>query len=625
MKNFKFFPVFVLCVFSFFVLASCGWRSVNKDAEMESVFPEDSFFVFVLDTSNENQMANLHRLAGMFPEPDEDLSMILSMMNPLMALGDNFEQEDLEAFLEEPFRLGFAARGGEFTGMEVDRTKNTAYAATSMDRPPLDFFDDDYDGAPMEIYGEDFWMDDADFQMTPPDTSGLMDYPFGTPVPGASFDLEEEFYFAIESKAAHVLEKLLTDLTEETPGVFSFEETRGVKYWRQDREGGAIVRYGDIFFASNKDDAVEEAVARLNKGDTFFVPDKEIESLAYFYVGDFSGMEFGGFGLSPDFLGAAWNYLIVEADGVRVLGKQEFVGDEGDLEASGIGVEHDFGLAKKVGGEGVFFYNENFNLLFIVDMILEALPFDVGFDVPAALVGLKADSFRGLLDSPFAFVISHTGRVVPNMAFYLDVGEDKADDAKTVVSVLSAYLDEVTTEFEDVMTLYGQEESEDILQKDVVPMKGSTLHRVTFNLSDYDDDVVSSIGDLEVYYGVTPDNVLVLTLHENFTDFYGKDVVFDGEIFEKIYGNVSSVGNSVTYFDFDVFSEVLYGVAGLGGAGEEYNSMVRPFLAPLKFFVKADYYEDGFLWSDAFVAIGAVEEEAKTIEAKEDKDARILR
>ncbi len=568
---------------------------------MESVFPEDSYIVFVLDTSNENQMANLRGLMGMFPEPDEDLSMILSMMNPLMALGDNFEHEHLEAFLEEPFRLGFAARGEEFTGMEVDRTKNTAYALAPAERP-MDFDD------------PAVWMD-------PPDTSGLMDYPFGTPAPGASFGLEEEFYFAIESQAAHVLEEALTELKKENPDVLLFEETRGVKYWRFKDDEVSIVRYGDIFFSSNKDDAVEEAVARLNKGEVFFVPDKEIESLAYFYVGDFSGMDFGGFGLSPDFLGAAWNYLIVEADGVRVLGKQEFVGDEGDLEASGIGVEHDFGLAKKVGGEGVFFYNENFNLLFIVDMILEVLPFDVGFDAPAALVGLKAESFRGLLDSPFAFVISHTGRVVPNMGFYLDVGEDKADDAKMVVSVLSAYLDEVTTEFEDIMTLYGQSAPEDILQKDVVPMKGTALHRVTFNLSDYDDDVVSSIGDLEVYYGVTPDNVLVLTLHENFTDFYGKDVVFDGEIFEKIYGNVSSVGNSVTYFDFGVFSEVLYGVAGLGGAGEEYDSMIRPFLAPLKFFVKADYYEDGFLWSDAFVAM----EEVEGVEVEEDKDARILR
>ncbi len=603
---------------------------------MESVFPEDSILVFVLDTSNENQMANLRRLAGMFPELDEDLSMLEPLKFYLEHTGIFEHEDEIKAFFAEPFRFGVAVRGETLGGaMEADRTKNTAYAMTSADRPPLDFFVDDSEGEVMEIYSEDFWMDDADLWISPPDTSGLRDQPFGTVAPGSSFELEEEFYFAVESEAAHVLEKALTELMKENPELFSFEEKRGVKYWHHNEEEGSIVRYGDIFFVSNKNKSVEEAIDRLNKGESFFVDDSGIDNLAYLYVGDLEEFGLVGLGRNVDLLGAAWSYFIVEADGLRIKGKQEFTGNKSELATMGLDVDHDFGLARKIGGDGVFLYNENFNLLFIVDTILDAFPFDVGLEVPAALVGLDIDSFRALLDSPFAFVASHTGGIVPNIAFYLDVGEDKVDDARAVVAVLSEYLEEVLVEFEDVMVLYGQESPEDILQKDLVPMKGTVLHRLVFNLSDYDDDMVSSLGDLELYYGVTHDNVLVTALHGDFVDYYGKNVVSGDAIFERVYSNVSAIGGSMMYFDFDLFSDVLSGFFSLGGADDVYDSMVKPFLAPLKFAVNVSSFEAGFLWSELFVLIEEIEEEIEAlvdgggdlggVEIDRDEKARILR
>lgn len=439
--------------------------------------------------------------------------------------------------------------------------------------------------------------------------------------------MEVDFVLVIQSEAADVIENLLMEIVEEED-VFDFEEKNRVKYWYYAEAEGAIVKYGDIIFAAGTDRGVKETVERLNNGEIVFEKEHDdVEYLAYVYTKDFEDAGVSGLGRYSDFVDDGVMYFIAESDGIRIESKMEFSGDESDLEKLIGYVDYDFGLADKIGGDGVFFYSEHANLLIYIDMFTELLPDGMGLELPAAFVGMTKDKFRELLDSPFALIVSATDRNIPAVGIYIDMSDEKTEIARDAVEFLDAYLEEVVSEFDLIMGIAGEELGDDVLKMEKVEMEGEFLSKVVFAAGDFWGERFEGLSDLELYYGVTFDDVLVIALHPNFEESYGKNTISENEIFEKISERVPVTGEAAFYFDFDLFSEVMEKILEFEGeavdgdfTGDIFELMVKPFLMPLKFAVGSSYYRDGYLWLEVFVAMEEAEIEMPEVVEEEEED-----
>ena len=138
MKNLCRAGLFLAVFSSVLILSSCK-GGINENPHLESVFPEESFFVFTLDTRDKVQIDNLMSLVSLFKNDNEEslvfvdyLSWYFSMYFVNAGVGDISFDENLKAVFEEPFKLGFAMSDK----LDSNKfTENTVHAFNQSDRP----------------------------------------------------------------------------------------------------------------------------------------------------------------------------------------------------------------------------------------------------------------------------------------------------------------------------------------------------------------------------------------------------------------------------------------------------------------------------------------------------------
>ncbi len=605
MKNLKSLFCFSFIFIILITFVSCKGKTINEDADIESIFPEESSLVFVIDTHDRNQLNNLNPFKDFFEENSEEKLEIFEHLfryHFLAKINTFSYQEELKTILEEPFRMGIAITKDSLED-NLNKKNNQKTADAIEDINEKYSLREEPSVLIPERTVEKKYIIQKEINISTEELPSLM---------------EDFLYFAIKSKKADEIFNLLTDFLTKDES-FYFEEKKDIKYWRSTKKEGAIVQYGEIIFVTGTDKGVEEAINRLKEKTVFFERDFSINSLVYFYIKDISHLaedtnDFNSLFFSK-FSPPAWFYIIFEDSGIRV---KNFSNTKSNYYSNitTTFADYDFDLASRVYGDKVFFYIENVNFFneiegeFFDSIVLES--------------GLK-DFFdddgygpitKNLLSSPFAFSVSALGEVLPTIGFYLLLGEEKANDAQKIVNVFDEYIGEIVDEFDKIMELENLDLK--MLKKEKIPLRGAVLNKISFNIDNYLENHGDFFGikenlfqreEVSIYYGLTHDNVFILFFGEKFEKTYGKNVLSENPNFIKVFKNMPKAETSLTYFNFVLFSDFLEKTLkvvdqNLGAQGyitNRYESFFKPVMAPLKFFVdisknpKTDGHTEYFL------------------------------
>lgn len=545
--------------------------AVNKNVRIETVFSEDSSFVVVVGASDKKQIENFKELQSLFPKTGTWPVVKVAIVQFLNAQGISYD-EDVKPIIDGQWRFGLAVTiQGEIKSLEAFDSQN-------------------FDG-----------------------------------------------YVALESDMPENVERILTKYLEKNKPTAKIREKGGVKYWT---DGGnmELVRYGNIFFFGKNPKSTPAAIARLESGKGGFeVEDLEVANLGYAYVNMDRVKEaveeiYDEFGMPQvnDYLGLmedSLGYWAAEKDGFRLKSFSNLSADTESLKLLGFDPNYKANLADKVNGKGVFLYIEDSKFALVVESAAKSISeeaYEEFLEKLAALGGTDVETIKSIFDSPFAVTVSDLGQLIPGIVVYLQLDESKTEDAKKLIIALDAYLDRVIVEFDKI--LVGQKLPSGVLKKDVSAINGAAFHKVFVDFSTYPEaqfDYISNLvgfdvskSKLELYYGVSADNLFVLALYPNFENAYGQDVLAENDNFEESLKSVSGIGSKLNYVNFGLFADTLLRFAKIGVASVEggqakidsYERTFKPFLQTMKFLISTSYFEDEVLWSDAFLKIEKVKE-----------------
>ncbi len=143
--------------------------------------------------------------------------------------------------------------------------------------------------------------------------------------------------------------------------------------------------------------------------------------------------------------------------------------------------------------------------------------------------GISKDEAHGILQSQFAFAVGDSGEKYPTISLYLDVNEKYAGAAKKMIGALDAYVDAVIKEFEGMINVKGA------VRKDINVVKGGGLNKLYIDFSAVPDELLANFNlipgldlkkmKIEIYYGLTGDNVLTVALYPEFNKVYGENII----------------------------------------------------------------------------------------------------
>ncbi len=391
-----------------------------KDVSLEGALSQSSLIVFVADASDEGQVETFKTLVEKFPEFGMWKTGIIGYDELVKGKEGMSYDELVKPILEGSFRFGF--------GVSLK------------------------DGVPKELNSVE--QEDADF------------------------------YFIVQSSEADKFQKLMEYfLNEELGAVLKIEENDGVKYWTEESSDLYILRYDDLFVASQTKESLDKALGRMKMGTGFsanedFAAYKKDagKNLGYLFVDEFFITEFlsaaysDGMGVSGDevaagFEGLGNSFITFGVDEGGFISKtitEITKTDKATLNKLGISQDGEVHLANKVNADGVIAYAEGSHLGSQFRSIFDSFPaynveiaddgvkkerteniFDIFVGKIATLSGLDVSDVNDLLDSSMAFTLADFGGYYPAISLYLELGDSRKKDAKVISAALNDYVNEL--------------------------------------------------------------------------------------------------------------------------------------------------------------------------------------
>ncbi|MDA1060602.1 MAG: hypothetical protein O3B47_02310 [bacterium] len=584
--------VLPLLVISLGLSACSSGPSVLKDIELENVLPEDSAMVFVIDYSNEEQMDLFKDIKDRFPET-EFSKMISDFTDSELGSDDINYEKDIQPIFDGSWKFGLSTS-----------------------------------------FPEDFNFDNPD----------------------EIDESEIEFVIAMDFEEADAFENFI-NVVGESSGNLDFTEDGEIKYWTNEDDEVYLVRYGDIFFLTNQLEYREAALSRIEDGNGFDstkVFESETENnLGYMYVdgamfGDLLVDLYSSMGMENMVkyfagLGDVSMVWFADEDGI-MISSSSIISGEDLLSINGIDPSYELTLVDDVNGEGLISYSEqgllgpslkafvdgfaagynavNDDLTNINDLIGQGGDYYEGIlEEIAALGEVTTEEVEAVLNSPFAFAMSDVGALYPTFSLYLKVDEENAENAKKMVSALNEYVDTILLEFDALMLSIG--ENEGILKKDIEVVNGGGLHKIYLDW-DASSNLSLNLGltgmtpdeaNVELYYGLTGNNVFVVALYPDFASDFGKNVVSETENYKEGVEKLGdSFGHNVSYFSpgplVDIASRYLDIAVQFAPNPEEikanFDLYGRQFVGAFKYFVSSGIYNESGVRSDAYIRIEEV-------------------
>lgn len=604
MNIFRKFGAVAFFLIAIFAFTGCR-ADVAENKSIEMLFPKDSAGVFVLDSYSGENMDYVEKLEEQFPETDLD-AKITDWLNEQFSEKDISYEEDVEPIFDDEWMFG---------------------ASVSV---PDNFQESDFQG------------EDA-------------------------FD-GVDIFIAGKFEEADKVQKLMETIMKRK--VYIYKEDGDFQFWTKEDEDFYMARYGKIIFVTNSKEGRDAAVARLTTGADGFVAAVEKgfagnlgymfvdgEVLYEFYEG-FFGKLYSYAGVDEDIknrfsmLGDVWSTIGPDEGGTKTYTTVQVNESAGDLSTLVGNPDYRIAFPSKVNGKGVIFYLETSGIATGLRQFVNS--FMAGYDAAknplvfsesgegivsstrdyydeflASLegsTGATKDELDGLLEVPMAFAVSDSGGFIPTFSFYFQFDPEQAEIVKKLTQALDVYMDKVIVEFDALMV--DAEVPTGAFKKDLELVNGGGLHKLYLDWNSLPEKYLAQANlipglnltdqKIEFYYGVTGNDVFVLSLYPDFPESYGVDVLGDDVDFKEALGKVE--GNDaygIEYFAtkpvFDIIDRYLEALksSGFGPfAGEDlasYELYGKQFIGAFKYAISAGRYKDGVLSSDGYVRIKKVE------------------
>lgn len=561
----------------------------SKDARMESIFPADPSIIFVVDASNDDQLENAKKLMDSFPNTGVWALFKMGMIQGMTSSGVSYEEE-VKPLFEGDWRMGFSMNFPE----ELTNLKSL----------------DDFSALEANVGPEKF-----------------------------------NLFLAFETEVPKLVENLLQKQVDE--GNLEMTEEDDAKYWVDATGDGVIVRYNDLFFITVTKEMADKAVERLENGEGFKTEKIAENNLGYMYFDmepikplvQLMYSEIGVTAVSEDveILGKNWFYLAAEETGFRLGVDSEIVGGAAALKKIGMDVTKEIGLLDKVAADGLFLYAEDYSLSSALKPMIQGIAFDTSLllqsedvdlgkdyyseflDTLAGLASTDADTLDDILNSPFAIVASNVDAALPGLAVYLKLDETKVEEAKDIVLAMDSYVDAVLVEFDKVLEL--QELSTGVVKRETAMVAGAALHKLSLDFSAYPDGSFDLVNDyagfditavpLDLYYGITGDNVFVIALYPEFEKVYGKNSLADDVKFKEAMKMIGGNSQQISYFNPSMAMSSIMHFLKIAAAEdpanaemlEQYEKNAKVYVETLKYIVAGSSFKDGHIVGDVFVKI----------------------
>lgn len=212
--------------------------------------------------------------------------------------------------------------------------------------------------------------------------------------------------------------------------------------------------------------------------------------------------------------------------------------------------------------------------------------------------GISVDEAKGIFESTFSFGLGDSGEKYPTIALYFDVDAKYSNAAKKFVGSIDAYSAAIIKEFEGILGV------KDVLKKSAVVVNGGGMYKLYVDFNNVPAELLATFNvipgldakkmKIELYYGLTGDNVLTFALYPEFDKAYGeKTISHDKDVSAAIDG----VGKSAFYAFFlspekliNFIDTNYYKIAKDNGFIGDYDKdyvLVKNTMQTLKYFVSA--------------------------------------
>ncbi len=375
------------------------------------------------------------------------------------------------------------------------------------------------------------------------------------------YDVEEQIDFVLlmtvadTAKATAFLNALAADQEENilfnTEGYLTLADTGS---------GTHIMLLNDIMVLTPEDDALTRVIERYNGDGESLADDEayltalsefETPQLGYFYL-NFSNLDLDEelergmslYGLNvTDY--QAYGISATE-DGFSVTGTAQF--NKKELKEYDISLDMFSGpgsyLDKKLNGENLMAYSESYN-------VIDGLKMTPGFDEAMeneqfeALFGMTIpEAIFSWMDKGAAFALYEGDWVIPGLTI--------AFDATSGLEFAKEFFMKLDAQIAGYMTMMNPGETE-MLTK-------TTEGGVTTLSVDLNNPMFGMYGlafpgttppALELSYGITDDDLVVLSLQKDFVANHGKDTVASQDSYKKALSMVDGFDGGVTYLNLE--------------------------------------------------------------------------
>lgn len=478
-----------------------------------------------------------------------------------------------------------------------------------------------------------------------------------------------EIYIVGKFEQVDRVEKLIVNrfLKKEYGSEVKYEEKNKIKYWTVEEDHIYMMRYGDILVMTNQDKYRDDALEGL-VDDKGFVVDKKLaaeldvnDSLGYIYISGKGILElaaefYKSLGMTEieEMIEPLGNILVTmraEEDGFKIATVSEI----SDHDSPMLKNYQDFEavLVEKVPAEGVFIYAEYPSLDAMMKNMVQSFAYSYQLDKAmiesgdeiedleelkkyteeseefyddfmkntAESLDIKEKELHDFFDAPHAMAMANVGELYPGISFYLEVDKKDTKIAEKLLDEMDDYVDEILKELDKLLKDSGIVE-EGILKRDVAVINGGSMSKVYLDWDAVPKEVMvefeAAAGmdlediDLEMYYGLTGNNVFVLALYPNFPDAYGTDVVADHEVYkEALKALPSDFEGVVSYFEMqplfdfvETYVDLFEDLAIISDDELVIYKKVEDFATTIKYAVSGGKVDGDLLYSEVFMAVG---------------------
>lgn len=465
----------------------------------------------------------------------------------------------------------------------------------------------------MERFPENPWLDkllkEDEFLTLKPIFEGEWKVVFGAKVKGEKVEQinDENFEFYIVGKFSEA-DKLEAFFDKE---IGKQKEINDVKYWLDN--GDFVTRYGDFFILGQSEPGVKGALERLKDEDGF--SPLESGNLGYAFVDVEKMYPFAG-EFKDVVKGMESVTMMVSANdkGLSVDSKTEM--KEGEKNPY-IVADYVPGLLKKIPGGEIISFGEQGSLKPIFGFLMENLGEQILQEV-ANFAQVETAEVEAIVDSPAAFALSYVNEFYPGVAIYLDLEESEIESGRKIALAADQYVDEVFKELEGFLEAENMN-VKDLFKKEPVVVKGGGMHKVYLDWSNLKDEDLAALNvipgidlktmKVELYYGVTGDNVFVFALYPGFDKAYGSEVLADNDEFKKAIKNFD-LGFSIGFFQTgplvklaDKYFEVAKNMGMLKPEEADIYQSIRKSVETIKYTISTNQKVDQSILGKALIVI----------------------